>query len=157
MDMQTHQVQVSEYIVNGAGGCAPPQIAVASGIIKQDGVGALYRGLSAGLLRQATYTTARLGIYQIFTDSLTKHNEGGVRDCAPAVPRLSCGVFCCSGGSAGSAHSEGKCRCRRRSTALLAQLHLRTVALVPTDAVLPRRAAVAVSSRCGAKLQSIFS
>jgi Mitochondrial carrier protein len=57
----------------------PPQIAVASGIIKQDGVGALYRGLSAGLLRQATYTTARLGIYQIFTDSLTKHNEGGVR------------------------------------------------------------------------------
>lgn len=42
-------------------------------------MGALYRGLSAGLLRQATYTTARLGIYQIFTDSLTKHNEGGVR------------------------------------------------------------------------------
>ena len=58
----------------------PPQIAVASGIIKQDGVGALYRGLSAGLLRQATYTTARLGIYQVFTDALTKHNEGGVRD-----------------------------------------------------------------------------
>ena len=43
-------------------------------------MGALYRGLSAGLLRQATYTTARLGIYQVFTDALTKHNEGGVRD-----------------------------------------------------------------------------
>jgi Mitochondrial carrier protein len=54
------------------------QIAVASGIIKQDGVGALYRGLSAGLLRQATYTTARLGIYQAFSDALVKHNDGGV-------------------------------------------------------------------------------
>jgi solute carrier family 25 oxoglutarate transporter 11 len=58
-------------------GATGSPIAVASGIIKQDGVGALYRGLSAGLLRQATYTTARLGIYQVFTDALTKHNEGG--------------------------------------------------------------------------------
>lgn len=54
------------------------QLAVASGIIKQDGVGALYKGLSAGLLRQATYTTARLGIYQVFSDSLVKYNDGQV-------------------------------------------------------------------------------
>lgn len=47
-------------------------------IVKQDGVGALYRGLSAGLLRQATYTTARLGIYQIFSDALTTYNNGQV-------------------------------------------------------------------------------
>lgn len=32
-------------------------------IIKNEGFFAMYAGLSAGLLRQATYTTARLGIY----------------------------------------------------------------------------------------------
>merc|ERR1719427_239203 len=32
-------------------------------IIKSEGIPALYAGLSAGLLRQATYTTTRLGIY----------------------------------------------------------------------------------------------
>jgi hypothetical protein len=39
------------------------QIGVAKDIIAKDGFGSLYRGLSAGLLRQATYTTARLGIF----------------------------------------------------------------------------------------------
>ncbi len=58
------------------------QIAVASAIVKQDGFGALYKGLSAGLLRQATYTTARLGIFQGLSDYLKKRNDG-------KVPRLS--------------------------------------------------------------------
>jgi len=35
----------------------------AGGILRNEGVTALYSGLSAGLLRQATYTTARLGVY----------------------------------------------------------------------------------------------
>ena len=56
----------------------PLQIAVASAIVKQDGFGALYRGLSAGLLRQATYTTARLGIFQGLSDYLKKRNDGKV-------------------------------------------------------------------------------
>jgi solute carrier family 25 (mitochondrial oxoglutarate transporter), member 11 len=51
---------------------------VAAGIIKNDGFGALYTGLSAGLLRQATYTTARLGIHSEIVDYLKKQNEGGV-------------------------------------------------------------------------------
>lgn len=33
------------------------------GIINNEGFFAMYNGLSAGLLRQATYTTTRLGIY----------------------------------------------------------------------------------------------
>lgn len=57
-------------------GATGSPLAVASGIIKQDGFGSLYKGLSAGLLRQATYTTARLGIYQMLSDSLVKFNEG---------------------------------------------------------------------------------
>lgn len=54
------------------------QISVASAIIKQDGFGALYKGLSAGLLRQATYTTARLGIFQGLSDYLKEANQGKV-------------------------------------------------------------------------------
>jgi solute carrier family 25 oxoglutarate transporter 11 len=33
-------------------------------IVKQEGLFGLYNGLSAGLLRQASYTTTRLGVYQ---------------------------------------------------------------------------------------------
>ncbi|KAJ0809523.1 putative mitochondrial carrier domain superfamily [Helianthus annuus] len=32
-------------------------------MLKNEGIGAFYKGLSAGLLRQATYTTARLGTF----------------------------------------------------------------------------------------------
>ena len=34
-----------------------------STILKNEGIFAMYTGLSAGLLRQATYTTTRLGVY----------------------------------------------------------------------------------------------
>lgn len=37
-------------------------------IIKNEGVFALYTGLSAGLLRQATYTTGRMGVYSVLFD-----------------------------------------------------------------------------------------
>jgi solute carrier family 25 oxoglutarate transporter 11 len=32
--------------------------------VKKDGFGALYTGLSAGVLRQITYTSSRLGIFK---------------------------------------------------------------------------------------------
>lgn len=56
--------------------CAVLQIGVAKDIIAKDGFGSLYKGLSAGLLRQATYTTARLGIFQQITDYAKKANDG---------------------------------------------------------------------------------
>ncbi|XP_072315446.1 mitochondrial 2-oxoglutarate/malate carrier protein [Eucyclogobius newberryi] len=40
-------------------------------ILKSEGVGGVYTGLSAGLLRQATYTTTRLGIYTILFEKMT--------------------------------------------------------------------------------------
>jgi len=40
-------------------------------ILKTEGVGGIYTGLSAGLLRQATYTTTRLGIYTILFEKMT--------------------------------------------------------------------------------------
>ncbi|MEW5299809.1 MAG: hypothetical protein WDW38_010859 [Sanguina aurantia] len=49
---------------------------VGADIVRKDGFFALYRGLSAGLLRQATYTTARLGIFNNMTIALKEHNKG---------------------------------------------------------------------------------
>jgi solute carrier family 25 oxoglutarate transporter 11 len=49
------------------GGSTNP-ITIASTMIKEEGFGAMYKGLSAGLLRQVVYTGARLGLYDIFTD-----------------------------------------------------------------------------------------
>jgi len=37
-------------------------------IIRNEGVAAMYTGLSAGILRQATYTTTRLGVFNILMD-----------------------------------------------------------------------------------------
>ena len=43
--------------------------------IAEEGFMALYRGLGAGLIRQATYTTARLGLHDHITQSLTKPGQ----------------------------------------------------------------------------------
>lgn len=49
---------------------------IATQIIKSDGVLGLYRGLSAGLLRQATYTTARLGIFNTLSNKIKEMKQG---------------------------------------------------------------------------------
>ena len=43
-------------------------------IIKTEGITGIYTGLSAGLLRQATYTTSRMGIYQSLLDHFSATN-----------------------------------------------------------------------------------
>ncbi|KAK4740780.1 hypothetical protein SAY87_024368 [Trapa incisa] len=49
---------------------------VTKSMLKEEGVGAFYKGLSAGLLRQATYTTARLGSFRILTVKAIEANDG---------------------------------------------------------------------------------
>jgi solute carrier family 25 oxoglutarate transporter 11 len=44
-----------------AGASRPSSFTVLMGVIKNEGFATIYTGLSAGLLRQATYTTTRLG------------------------------------------------------------------------------------------------
>ncbi|KAF5838254.1 mitochondrial substrate carrier [Dunaliella salina] len=51
-------------------------LAVASNIAKTEGFGSMYKGLSAGLLRQATYTTARMGLFSQFSSTLKTMNKG---------------------------------------------------------------------------------
>lgn len=57
------------------GGSTSP-FTIASQMIKEEGFGAMYKGLSAGLLRQVVYTGARLGLYDIFIDA-AKDPAGG--------------------------------------------------------------------------------
>ncbi|XP_077213340.1 mitochondrial substrate carrier family protein [Tasmannia lanceolata] len=45
-------------------------------MLREEGLGAFYKGLSAGLLRQATYTTARLGSFRILTNKAIVANDG---------------------------------------------------------------------------------
>lgn len=47
-------------------------------MIRTQGMGSLYKGLSAGLLRQATYTTARLGIYNKIFEAAKEMNDNKV-------------------------------------------------------------------------------
>lgn len=49
---------------------------VTRNMLKNEGIPAFYKGLSAGLLRQATYTTARLGSFKILTNKAVEANEG---------------------------------------------------------------------------------
>ncbi|MQM18740.1 hypothetical protein Taro_051735, partial [Colocasia esculenta] len=49
---------------------------VAKTMLAQEGFGSFYKGLSAGLLRQATYTTARLGSFRVLTNKAVEANEG---------------------------------------------------------------------------------
>jgi len=61
LDLVKNRMQLS-----GAGGAAKEyktSFHAIQGILKNEGIIGMYSGLSAGLLRQATYTTTRLGIY----------------------------------------------------------------------------------------------
>lgn len=61
--------------ISGQGGSAKEftgTIDAITKIVKGEGVRSLYKGLSAALLRQATYTTARLGTYTFLNEKYKK-------------------------------------------------------------------------------------
>ncbi|KAJ9620235.1 putative mitochondrial 2-oxoglutarate/malate carrier protein [Taxawa tesnikishii (nom. ined.)] len=60
-------------------GPKPTPISVARDVVKAGKVLDLYTGLSAGLLRQAVYTTARLGFFDTFMKVLTTRAESNSR------------------------------------------------------------------------------
>eukprot|EP00960_Hanusia_phi_P007280 207099-Hanusia_phi.AAC.14 len=41
----------------------------------QDGAMSLYKGLSAGIMRQVFYATSRLGLFDVMRDALAKYRE----------------------------------------------------------------------------------
>lgn len=58
------------------GGGGRSSFVVAGEIVAREGFFNLYTGLSAGLLRQATYTTTRLGVYNYLFDAYRERNDG---------------------------------------------------------------------------------
>jgi len=54
----------------------PSAFTILREMIRAEGVKSIYAGLSAALLRQATYGTARIGLHQSFSNYLIKHNDG---------------------------------------------------------------------------------
>jgi len=76
IDMVKVRIQLAGEGAKG-GGVSP--FTVAKNIIAQDGFLALYTGISAAWLRQATYTTARLGIFRAISDHLEKNPDGTKR------------------------------------------------------------------------------
>lgn len=44
-------------------------------VVKAEGPAGMYAGLGSSILRQATYGTARIGLYQYFADTLKKEKR----------------------------------------------------------------------------------
>eukprot|EP00052_Salpingoeca_macrocollata_P022999 m.201197 g.201197 ORF g.201197 m.201197 type:complete len:301 (+) comp21932_c1_seq7:37-939(+) len=68
MDLVKNRMQVA-----GAHGQRASLSHTVSALIKNEGFFGLYNGLSAGLFRQATYTTTRLGVYTSLFDQYQTH------------------------------------------------------------------------------------
>lgn len=65
-------------------------------IISKEGILSLYTGIGAALLRQATYTTSRLGIYTYLNDQFLerfKHNPGVLHSMVMGTVAGACGAF----------------------------------------------------------------
>lgn len=56
-------------------GASKNPFVVTKNFIAQEGFVKLYKGLDAGIVRQLTYTTARMGIFRTLSDALKKDNE----------------------------------------------------------------------------------
>jgi len=74
----------------------PSSASVLMGVIRNEGFRTLYTGLSAGMLRQATYTTTRLGTYQILFEKFS--NKDGsppsfLKKAALGMSAGACGAF----------------------------------------------------------------
>jgi len=62
-------VKVRIQLLAGSAEAAGP-LTIASNMLKSEGIGAFYTGLSAGLTRQVVYTGARLGLFDKFTGAV---------------------------------------------------------------------------------------
>jgi solute carrier family 25 oxoglutarate transporter 11 len=74
IDMVKVRIQLQGEGGKGAAESKNP-FSVMRNIVKNEGVGKLYAGLSAALLRQATYTTARLGLFRTISNSMQQGKE----------------------------------------------------------------------------------
>ncbi|ANZ77351.1 BA75_04354T0 [Komagataella pastoris] len=79
----THPLDLAKVRLQTASQPGQNLVTIAIRIISSEGIIGAYRGLSASLLRQATYSTTRFGIYEALKDYLTKANNN--RDLSTAI------------------------------------------------------------------------
>jgi len=72
-------------------GATKNPVAICKEIIKNEGFSSLYKGLDAGIIRQLTYTTARMGIFRWTSDALKKEGEKSIPLWKKAVAGLTAG------------------------------------------------------------------
>lgn len=62
--------------LNPEGTKKPNFVAMITKMVKEEGVSSVYAGLSASLMRQAIYGTARIGLHRTISDKLVEANDG---------------------------------------------------------------------------------
>ena len=75
--VQIHPVDLTKtqmQVIGKVDGVRPSPLAVAKRVVAENGIKGLYAGLSAALLRQAVYGTARLGLHRTFSNQLKGDN-----------------------------------------------------------------------------------
>ena len=70
------KVRLQLYGVTHPGMPLPGSVGMLTSIVKADGITAIYAGLSAALMRQAVYGTARIGLHRYFSEQLVARNDG---------------------------------------------------------------------------------
>lgn len=66
----TLQVRLQLFATMNPGVPKPGAVSVIVNLVKTEGVSAAYAGLSASIMRQAIYGTARIGLHRTFSDYL---------------------------------------------------------------------------------------
>mmetsp|Transcript_44879 Transcript_44879/g.103821 ORF Transcript_44879/g.103821 Transcript_44879/m.103821 type:complete len:297 (+) Transcript_44879:81-971(+) len=77
--------------LGAAEGLSTSPIEITRNMLKEEGVGAFYKGLTAGLTRQVVYTGARLGLYDEFTARIKSPEEKSLPFWKTAVCSLGAG------------------------------------------------------------------
>ena len=68
-------VAVRMSLASTTGGPALGFLPTLSSMVKKDGFGSLYAGLSAGITRQVFYATSRFGLFEMMRDIMAKYRE----------------------------------------------------------------------------------
>eukprot|EP00096_Caligus_rogercresseyi_P004459 TRINITY_DN1872_c0_g1_i1.p1 TRINITY_DN1872_c0_g1~~TRINITY_DN1872_c0_g1_i1.p1 ORF type:complete len:309 (+),score=69.36 TRINITY_DN1872_c0_g1_i1:190-1116(+) len=93
LDLVKNRMQVMKV---AEGQARPSSLGVIQSIIRNEGFSTLYTGLSAGLLRQATYTTTRLGVYTFLFEKLSNPDGTSMsffKKAALGMMAGACGAF----------------------------------------------------------------
>lgn len=72
IDLVKVRLQVAPSTVSGSAS----GVAIARSVVRNEGVRGLFSGLSAAVMRQAVYGTAKIGLHDSFSQSLKKMNNG---------------------------------------------------------------------------------